>query len=147
MADSFSKKEKEKKKAQRKKEKLARKEAKKDQEKSGKLEDMLAYVDEFGNILDTPPDETKKKKKIKAEDITLGVPKKEEIAVDIIHEGKVSFFNDNKGFGFIKDKNSQESYFVHMYNCLEPIQESDKVQFELEKGDRGLAAVKVKKIK
>ena len=147
MADSFSKKEKEKKKAQKRKEKLARKEAKKAEEKSGKLEDMLAYVDEFGNIVDTPPDETKKKEEIKAEDITLGVPKKEENPEDSIYEGKVSFFNEGKGFGFIKDKNSQESYFVHVNNCLEPIEEFDKVQFELEKGDRGMTAVKVKRIK
>lgn len=147
MADSFGKKERQKKKAQKKKEKLARKEARQAQEKSSKLEDNLAYVDEMGRIVDTPPDETKKKKEIKAEDIEIGVPKKEEIdPADLILTGKVTFFNDDKGYGFIKDKESPESYFVHMNNCQEPIAEGDNVQFELEKTDRGLAAMKVKKI-
>lgn len=146
MADSFSKKEKQKKKALKRKEKLAKKEAKKSDEKSGKLEDMLAYVDENGNIVDSPPDQTTKKKEIKAEDIELGVPKKEFEPVETEFEGRVSFFNDGKGYGFIKDKNSNESYFVHMNNCQEPIVENDRVQFELEKGDRGMVAVKVKKV-
>ena len=146
MADSFSKKEKQKKKAQKKKEKQARKEARRAESKGSSLDDMLAYVDENGQIVDTPPDENVKKKKIKAEDIELGIPKKEESEEDLIYEGKVSFFNDDKGYGFIKDKNSQESYFVHMNNCQEPIAEGDKVQFELERGEKGMAAIKVKKI-
>lgn len=147
MADSFSKKEKQKKKAQKKKEKLARKEARKSEEKSGKLEDMLAYVDEFGNIVDSPPDENAKKQEIKAEDIEVGIPKKEDLPEEeLITEGRVTFFNDGKGYGFIKDKNSQESYFVHVNNCKEPIVEGDNVSFELEKGDRGLQAVQVKKV-
>jgi cold shock CspA family protein len=144
MADSFSKKEKQKKKAQKKKEKLARKEARKAEDKSGKLEDMLAYVDEYGNIVDAPPDETKKKEEIKAEDIVLGVPTKVHNPEDDIFHGRVSFFNTDKGYGFIKDKNSKESYFVHMNNCQAPIAENDNVEFELERGDRGMVAVKVK---
>lgn len=147
MADSFSKKQKEKKKAQKRKEKLARKEARKSEEKSGKLDDMIAYVDEFGNIVDTPPDETKKKKEIKAEDIEVAVPKSESIPLEEQEfVGKVTFFNDDKGYGFIKDRDSQESYFVHMNNCLQPIVENDRVEFGLEPGQKGLQAVKVKKI-
>lgn len=146
MADSFGKKEKEKKKAQKRKEKAARKEARKLEEKSGKLEDMIAYVDENGVIVDEPIDETKKKKEIKAENISLSYEKEEGPEEDPIHQGKVTFFNDDKGYGFIKDKNSQESYFVHMNNCQEPINEGDRVEFELEPGQKGMAAVKVKKI-
>ncbi|MBD3636621.1 MAG: cold shock domain-containing protein [Crocinitomicaceae bacterium] len=146
MADSFSKKEKEKKKAQKKKEKLARKEARKSQDKGGDLDDMIAYVDENGVIVDTPPDE-KKKTEVKAENIELGIPKKEDrVEEDPIHQGKVTFFNHDKAYGFIKDKSSQESFFVHMNNCREPITEGDKVEFELEPGQKGMAAVKVKKI-
>lgn len=145
MPDSFSKKEKEKKKAQKRKEKQARKEARKAEDKKSSLEDMMAYVDEYGNIVDTPPDETKKKEEIKAEDIELGY-KREELPEDSMYEGKVSFFNHDKGYGFIKDKNSQESYFVHINNCQEPIDEQDRVQFELERGDKGMVAVKVKKV-
>ena len=146
MADSFSKKEKQKRKAQKKKEKQARKEARKAEEKSGSLEDMMAYVDENGNIVDTPPDETKKKKEIKAEDIVLGVPQKEELPDDHVYQGRVTFFNHDKGYGFIKDKNSQESYFVHMNNCKEPIDEGNNVEFETEPGEKGMQAVKVKKV-
>lgn len=145
MADSFSKKEKEKKKAQKRKEKLARKEARKAEEKSGKLDDMLAYVDEFGNIVDTPPDETQKKKEVKLEDIEVSVPKTESVPLEEqTFEGKVTFFNDDKGYGFIKDIHSQESYFVHMNNCLQPIAENDRVTFGLEPGQKGLQATNVK---
>ena len=145
MADSFSKKEKEKKKAQKRKEKQARREARKAEEKSGKLDDMIAYVDEFGNIVDTPPDETKKKKEIKAEDIEVSIPKSESIPLEEqVFTGKVTFFNDDKGYGFIKDRDSQESYFVHMNNCLQPIVENDRVEFGVEPGQKGLQAVNVK---
>jgi cold shock CspA family protein len=147
MADSFNKKEKQKRKDQKKKEKAARKEARKLEEKDGGLDAMMAYVDENGQLMDTPPDETKKKVEIKAENIEIGVPKKEDLPEeDPIHEGKVTFFNDEKGYGFIKDKLSQESFFVHMNNCQEPIGEADKVQFELEQSPKGMAAIKVKKI-
>lgn len=146
MADSFSKKEKQKRKAQKKKEKAARKAARQDESKGSSLDDMIAYVDENGMIVDTPPDETQKKKEIDPETIELGVPKKEDLPEeDPIHQGKVNFFNHDKGYGFIKDRNSQESYFVHMNNCQEPIAEGDRVEFEIEPGPKGMVAVKVKK--
>ena len=58
-------------------------------------------------------------------------------------EGTVKFFNNAKGFGFIKVSDSDEKIFVHSTNLLEEIREDDKVQFEVEKGDKGLSAVKV----
>ncbi len=143
--ETFSKKEKEKKKIQKRKEKLAKKESRKESATGGGLDEMMAYVDENGMITDTPPDPTKKKKIIKASSIEIGVPKREDIIIDPIHNGKVSFFNDEKGYGFIKDAESQESYFVHINNTSEPIGEGDKVSFELESGPKGLVAVKVKK--
>ena len=143
--ETFGKKEKEKKRQRKKEEKQKRKEERKANSEGGGLENMLAYVDEFGNITDTPPDPTNKVK-VKAEDIQLGVPKKEEgSGEDLIHEGKVSFFNTSKGYGFIRDLKSQESYFVHINGLLEEVSEGDKVSFELEKGAKGLNAVKVKK--
>jgi cold shock CspA family protein len=145
-SETFGKKEKEKKKQQKKKEKEARKLARKENESGGGLDDMMAYVDENGVITDTPPDPTKKRKEIKAENIQLGYKKEEQEAVDPNHEGKVTFFNGEKGYGFIKDKDSQDSYFVHINNCSAPITEGDKVRFELEMGQKGMAAVKVKKI-
>ena len=139
-------KEKEKKKQQKKKEKEARKAARKEQESGGGLDAMMAYVDENGVISDTPPDPTKKRKEIKAENIQLGYKKEDVDEADLIHEGKVTFFNNDKGYGFIKDKDSQDSYFVHINNCKDPIDEGDKVSYELEPGQKGMAAVKVKKI-
>ena len=57
--------------------------------------------------------------------------------------GKVSFFDTSKGFGFIIDTTSQEKYFVHVSGLLEEIKENDKVTFELEKGMKGMNAVRV----
>jgi cold shock CspA family protein len=144
--ETFSKKEKEKKKIQKQKEKLAKKETRKaNPSVGGGLEAMMAYVDENGMITDTPPDPSKKRK-INASSIEIGIPKREDIEVDPMHQGKVAFFNEDKGYGFIKDLVSQESYFVHINNTTEPISENDKVSFELESGPKGLVAVRVKKI-
>ncbi|MEX1001391.1 MAG: cold shock domain-containing protein [Crocinitomicaceae bacterium] len=145
--ETFSKKEKEKKKERKKKEKQKRKEERQSSSDGGGLDSMMAYVDENGVIVDTPPDPDKKKTKIKAENIEIGIPKKEEMEEeDPIHEGKVTFFNDEKGYGFIKDKNNQESYFVHINNLREPVAEGDKVEFETERGPKGMVAIKVKKL-
>ncbi len=141
--ETFNKKEKEKKKRKKREEKLKKKEERKNAEKGG-LDDMIAYVDEDGNISDTPPDPEKKKTNVKAEDIVVGVPKKEEQEPeDIVRKGKVTFFNDSKGYGFIKDEVSQESVFVHANGLIDEIAENDKVTFEVEKGQRGPQAVKV----
>ena len=143
---SFNKAEKEKKKAKKKKEKLARKEERKaNATGSSSLDDMMAYVDEFGNITDTPPDPTKKREKIKAENIVIGVAKQEDVYVDPIKKGRVDFYNDGKGFGFIKETGTGESFFVHINGCEYEIQEGDMVSFELEKGLKGMNAVRVKK--
>ena len=60
-------------------------------------------------------------------------------------EGKVEFFNDSKGYGFIMELESQEKFFVHVNGLLEEIKENDKVSFELERGMKGMNAVRVKK--
>jgi len=145
MGETFNKKEKEKKKLQRRKEKQMRKESRKEESKGGGLENMMAYVDENGVIRDTPPDETKKKKEIKASSIEIGVPKREKVEEDSFYTGKVNFFEDSKGYGFIKTDDG-ESYFVHINSAYEGIAERDSVQFEIEKGPRGWAAVNVTKV-
>ncbi|MEB8329034.1 cold shock domain-containing protein [Flavobacteriaceae bacterium KMM 6897] len=58
-------------------------------------------------------------------------------------EGTVKFFNTTKGFGFIKMNDSEEEIFVHSTNLIDDIRENDNVKFEVEKGDKGLSAVKV----
>lgn len=105
-------------------------------------DDMIAYVDEFGQITDTPPDPTARVE-VKLEDIEIGIPKREEEEYDPIRSGIVTFFNESKGFGFIRDLETQESVFVHVNNTKEEIRENNKVRFETEQGPRGLAAVKV----
>jgi cold shock CspA family protein len=143
--ETFSKKENEKKKLKKKKDKEEKREERQANSKKGKsLEEMFAYVDENGNISSTPPD-PKKKKIISSEDIQLGVAKQE--AVDPIHQGTVTFFNDTKGYGFIKDLNTQESIFVHINALNSPIKENDKVTFEIEMGQKGPTAVRVSALK
>ena len=58
--------------------------------------------------------------------------------------GKVKFFNETKGFGFIVDNETQEEYFVHVSGIIDKIKENDEVTFELEEGRKGLNAVNVK---
>lgn len=143
--ETFSKKEKEKKKMRKRKEKEMKREERKANSDGGGLDNMMAYVDENGVITDTPPDPDKKKNKVKASQIEIGVPKKEASDEDPIREGKVAFYNDSKGYGFINDANNGEKYFFHINNTLEDVYENDKVIFELERGDKGMNAVKVKK--
>lgn len=142
--ETFGKKEIRKKKEKKRKEKAARKLARKENKADGSLESMLAYVDEFGNIVDTPPDPTQKKE-VKLENIQISTPKFDESdRPDPIRKGKVAFFNNDKGYGFINDADTQERIFVHVNNTLEDIKEGDRVTFEIEMGPKGPAAVGVK---
>ncbi|MEN8247829.1 MAG: cold shock domain-containing protein [Bacteroidota bacterium] len=142
---TFNKKEKEKKRLKKRQDKIERQKERKANAKSSSLDDMIAYVDEDGNITDTPPDPTKKKK-IKANTIEVSVPKSIKEEIDPIRKGRVDFFDHSKGFGFIREQDTQEKYFVHVNGLTEEVEESDMVSFELEQGMKGLNAVRVKKI-
>ena len=145
--ETFNKKDVRNKKEKKRKEKEKKRLARKESEKKGSLEDMIAYVDENGMITSTPPDATKKKE-IKAENIEVSVPKREEIDLtDTIRKGIITYFNDSKGFGFIKDSETKESVFVHINNVLEEIKENNVVVFEVEMGPKGPAAINVKLFK
>ncbi|SNC76175.1 cold-shock DNA-binding protein family [Hymenobacter gelipurpurascens] len=143
---TFGKKENEKKRLKKRMDKEEKKEERQANAKKGQaLEEMLAYVDENGNISSTPPD-PKKKKEIKTEDIRIGAMKQEDMEQeDPIRKGTVTFFNDSKGYGFIKDSETQQSIFVHA-NGLSgiTIKENDKVTFEVEMGPKGPSAFGVK---
>ena len=144
---TFNKKEKEKKRLKKRQEKQLRKEERRANSGGGGLENMMAYVDEFGNITDTPPDETKKRKEIKAENIELGVPKREREELSPFKKGRIDFFNHDKGFGFIKEEGTGESYFVHINGIeFDDVSEGTTVEFELERGMKGMNAVRVKKV-
>lgn len=138
--ETWNKRELEKRKRQKKQEKEARKEERKAR---GGNSFEIAYVDEFGNITSTPPDPAQRTE-VDPEDISINVPRNTEPEETPVRSGVVTFYNDNKGYGFIRDAMTRESIFVHARNVGEPIQENLKVTFEVEKGPRGLSAVNVK---
>jgi cold shock CspA family protein len=145
MAETWNKKEREKKKQQQKKDKAEKKAQRKEDAQGKNVDDMIAYIDENGNLSSIPPN-PKNAKKFKLEDIEIGVPKARETdPADLLRNGTVTFFNESKGYGFIKDLQTQESVFVHVNSLLEPIGEKDKVQFEVEMGPRGANAIRVKR--
>lgn len=141
MAETFNKKEREKKKGLRKKDKQSKKEARKDAPAGGGWESMMAYVDEDGVLSDTPPD-PKAKKEIKAKNIEIGVPKREKEEFDPILRGVINYFDDTKGYGFIKTADD-ENFFVHQNNVSGDPAKGKRVRFEKEKGAKGWVAVRV----
>ncbi|MFN8323882.1 MAG: cold shock domain-containing protein [Chitinophagales bacterium] len=140
---SFNKKELEKNRLKKRQDKQQKMEERKANPKKTDLESMLAYVDEFGNITDTPPDPSKRKM-VDASTIEIGVPKREKEDMTAVRNGRVEFFNNSKGFGFIRDQQSGEQFFVHINGLLQPVKENDAVSFELERGNKGMNAVRVK---
>jgi len=142
--ETFGKRENRTKQEKKRKEKEAKRLDKKDGRDGNNLDEMIAYVDEFGRITSTPPDLTKKIV-INAEDIQIGVPKYVEPEEgELIRKGVVAFFNESKGYGFINDTATKRSYFVHVNNVAEPLKENNKVTFEIMNGPKGPNAVNVK---
>ncbi|MFH2143354.1 MAG: cold shock domain-containing protein [Bacteroidota bacterium] len=142
--ESFNKKEVRNRKEKTRKEKEKKRLARKDNEKGSSLDDMMAYVDENGMITSTPPPITTKTD-TKLEDIIISVPKQDpSLKPDSIRKGIVTYFNESKGYGFIKDSETQESVFVHVNNLLEAINEGNVVSFEVAKGQKGPTAIQVK---
>ena len=148
MSETWNKKEREKKKRQERKDKEAKRQERKENGKQGKsFDDMIAYMDEYGNLTSTQPD-PKKRIKVRLEDIEIGVPKQVPVdPADLIRTGIVTFFNESKGYGFIKDIETQESIFVHINSLKEEIKEHNRVTFEVEMGPKGANAVNVDLVK
>lgn len=140
MAISFNKRELEKKREQKRQEKQKRKEERKTNGSSS-FEDMIAYVDENGVITSTPP-ETDKKQKIDIESISVSTPKKEEVEETEL-TGRVEYFNPDKGYGFIKNSANMDKFFFHISSAPATIKEGNKVTFELERGQKGMNAVRI----
>ncbi|MDR1120432.1 MAG: cold shock domain-containing protein [Dysgonamonadaceae bacterium] len=144
---SFNKRELEQRKENKRKKKQQKKDGRKSSTGSRSFEDMIAYVDENGLIVDSPPD-TAQKNEIDATTIEVSVPKKVELEEDlIILKGRVEYFSASKGYGFIKDLNSTEKYFFHVKNTLYPVAEYDLVTFELIRGNKGMNANNIKVFK
>jgi cold shock CspA family protein len=144
--ETFNKKENEKKRQKKKQDKLEKREERKANSSKGKsLEDMMAYIDEDGNLSSTPPDPSKKRI-VRSEDMQISTPKQAPAdPSEAFRTGTITHFNDSKGYGFIRDSKTQESIFVHINSIDGPVKENDKVSFEVEMGQKGPNAVRVKK--
>jgi len=142
--NTYSKQDNEKNRLKKKKEKLQKKEERKLSGESG-LDNMIAYVDEYGRLTDTTPDRAKKLK-VDVNSIEIGVSRQEDIVMPTERVGKIDFFDDSKGFGFIKETGTQEKFFVHVKGLMQEVKEGDNVTFELERGMKGMNAVRVKKV-
>ena len=143
---TFNKKEKEKNRIKKRQDKQEKKDERQANSRNGNnLDEMLAYIDENGNISSTPPD-PRNRVTVKAEDIEIGVRKQEPVDEgELVRSGVVTMFNEQKGYGFIKDTQTQESVFVHINALTTQIKEHDKVTFEVENTFKGKSALNVKK--
>ena len=144
MADSFSKKENFKKKLQKQKEKNLRREERKSNNDKGKsIDDMIMYVDAYGQLTKTPPDTTANIE-IDIDDIRLGAAPIE--VEDAVKKGFVTFLSE-KGYGFITQDGSAENIFFHNNNCEHPLKKGNKVSFEKERSEKGFSAINIHIIK
>ena len=105
--ETFNKKEKEKKRLKKRLDKQKKKEERAANSDGGGLDSMIAYVDEHGNLTDSPPDPANKTK-VKAKNIEIGVPKREKEDLTTERNGKVEYFNDQKRLGLIYMMDSHE---------------------------------------
>ena len=145
MSETWNKKERERKKQQKRKEKMEKKLDKKQVNKGAhSLESMLAYVDEYGNLSSQPMD-PRKKLVINVEDIDISIPRQSDIPSEgQVQVGIVTLFKTDRGFGFIKDLQTQQSYFFHIKSLIDPVRENNKVSFETEKGPKGPSAINIR---
>jgi cold shock CspA family protein len=144
--ETYNKKEVRNRKEKKRKEKEAKRTERRSNPKEGSsFDDMIAYVDENGRITSEPPDPTIRSK-VKVEDIEISIPRRSSEAPEKnIRSGIITFFNESKGYGFIRDLGNQKSIFVHINDMEEPLSENNRVSFEVEQGVRGLKAIHVKK--
>ena len=141
--ESFNKREKEKQRQKEKREKREKMEERRAGQVKGKpLDEMLAYIDENGNISSTPPD-PKKMRPVNLEDIEIGVPLRTETE-NALKTGRIDYFDQNKGFGFIIQDNGEKVFF-HISRTSYPVREGDRVNFTIERGPKDWQAVNVEK--
>lgn len=142
---TFTKRDREKKKQEKKQEKAERREERRaNSMKGASLDDMMVYIDDDGNFTSVPPD-PKKRAEVDASKIELDITKMQAAArEDARRNGVVTMFNHAKGFGFIRDLETQKSVFVHI-NAVQrgELKETDKVSFDLQRTAKGDNAVNV----
>ncbi len=142
-SETFNKRDKEKKRLQKRQDKEQKKEDRK-AEGSRSFEQMLAYVDENGNLTSKPPDQSRKKI-IKEADIDLSSRNKGGLNTVQTRLGFIKFFDSAKGYGFIRDKETQEEFFFHFSAADFEVAQSAAVTFETESSPRGTNAVRISK--
>ncbi|HUX96556.1 MAG TPA: cold shock domain-containing protein [Bacteroidales bacterium] len=144
--ETYNKKEVRNRKEKKRKDKLQKRANKKSEGKSNP-DDMIAYVDQYGQITSSPPDPDKKIE-VAADSIELDITKgRSAEPQDFIRRGVIINWNDSKGYGFIRDLESNRSIFFHANSLEEPVKENNMVTFEIGKGMKGPAAMKVKLLK
>jgi cold shock CspA family protein len=139
---SSNKRELEKKREQKRQEKQKRKEVRKANRGSMSFDDMIAYVDANGLITDTPPDPNEKQE-VDVDSIIVSTPQKTETEETVLMRGYVEYYVADKGYGFIRDDSGKNKYFFHISNAPANIAKGNTVVYELERGERGLNAVKI----
>lgn len=140
MAQTQQKKENEKKRIQRRKAKEEKRELKRDNNDKGKsFEELFAYVDEFGNLSDTPP-ETKYQFK-ESDLIRPNTP------VDEYYFGRVSHYNENARYGFIRDNETKESVYFNDTLVGFSLEYGQQVKFKMQRGRQGMQVSEVVAIK
>jgi len=146
MADSYNKKERDKKRRKRKQDKLDKK--KQRQEEGAKPVEFM-YLDADGNLTTEPQDlENREEVDIDVSTINVSTPKMEDRAVNKFSKtGVVKFYDPEKRFGFIIDPKSNMDYFVHVNDLVDEIKEKDEVEFEEGIGKKGKVALNVKLVK
>jgi cold shock CspA family protein len=145
--ETYNKKEVRNKKEKKRKEKAQKRVIRKSEGKKSNFDDMIAYVDEFGRITSSPPDPDKKSVVV-AENIDLNMTRNNSQGTpDFIRKGVVISYNESRGFGFIRDMETNQRVFVHANSLIEPVKENNIVIFEIGKGAKGPSAMKVKLFK
>jgi cold shock CspA family protein len=142
--ETFGKKEVRNKQAKKRKEKEKRRQEKKEKG-TDSFDDMIAWVDENGQILPEPPDDDQKEE-VDAEQIEVSVPKGGAKTKDMMHTGKVKNYDDAKGYGFIYCNQLNDSVFFHINDCTGEVKTGDKVEFKTEHGPKGLKAFNIEKV-
>ena len=138
MADSTSKKEKNKKKALKKIEKLNKRESRKEFNNKGKsLEEMIVYVDVLGNFTNVPPHLQNQEEDLLNNDRLADK--------EVFLNGVVDNYNDAKGFGFIKILDTTDKVFFHFKECKELLKVGDNVSFKKVMSEKGFRAVQISK--
>jgi cold shock CspA family protein len=145
-AETFRKKELEKQKLRQRQDKAEKMQERRAAAKKGRNpDDMIAYLDEDGNLSSTPPD-PRMKKVFAMEDIRIQTPRAEDREeANTVKTGVVTYFSLSKGYGFVRDSQTGESAFVHVNQLSQQLKENDRVEYETEQGHKGLNAVNVKK--